>query len=568
MTSGTVGFVMLCHTALDRAAQVARHWAERGCPVVIHVDRRVGRKPYARLIKTLADLKNIRFSARHACEWGTWGLVAATQDAATLMLQEFHTVRHVYLASGSCLPLRPVDEMVRYLNERPRTDFIESVTTEDVGWTIGGLDVERFTLRFPFSWRKHRRLFDGYVRLQRRLHFRRRIPAGIVPHLGSQWWCLTRQTLSAILENPERAEIDRYFRRVWIPDESYFQTMVRQVSANVESRSLTLSKFDFQGKPHIFYDDHLQLLRRSDCFVARKIWPHADRLYKTFLSRDDSTQTLAEPNPGKIDRLFAKAVERRTKGRPGLYMQSRHPNENWENGRTAAPYSVFAGFADLFENFEIWLGKATGTRVHGHLFAEDRVQFAGGEKTYNGALCDSATMRDYNPTSFLTNLIWNTRGERQCFQFGPADNQSPRSFIAGDPNAQISVISGAWAIPLFHANSNFGEIRKEAARLQKIEAEFLNTLRSPWVKARVRSWTLAEFVENPMEPLQTIVDEISPRAMRRLTEAPHLADLTGFGQFLQNLRNQGMQPVLMGDFPTGNDPRPSTSRRGRPYLVK
>ena len=563
----TVGFVMLCHTSLDRASQVARHWAARNCPVVIHVDYRVKRKAYDSLVKSLADLPNIRFSGRHACEWGTWGIVAATQEASTIMLRDFPAVRHVYLASGSCLPLRPADELLAYLAERPRTDFIESVTTEDVGWTIGGLDVERFTLRFPFSWRKHRRLFDGYVRLQRRLHFRRRIPAGIVPHLGSQWWCLTRQTLSAILENPERAEIDRYFRRVWIPDESYFQTMVRQVSANVESRSLTLSKFDFQGKPHIFYDDHLQLLRRSDCFVARKIWPHADRLYKTFLSRDDSTQTLAEPNPGKIDRLFAKAVERRTKGRPGLYMQSRHPNENWENGRTAAPYSVFAGFADLFENFEIWLGKATGTRVHGHLFAEDRVQFAGGEKTYNGALCDSATMRDYNPTSFLTNLIWNTRGERQCFQFGPADNQSPRSFIAGDPNAQISVISGAWAIPLFHANSNFGEIRKEAARLQKIEAEFLNTLRSPWVKARVRSWTLAEFVENPMEPLQTIVDEISPRAMRRLTEAPHLADLTGFGQFLQNLRNQGMQPVLMGDFPTGNDPRPSTSRRGRPYLV-
>jgi len=564
----TVGFVMLCHTSLDRASQVARHWAARNCPVVIHVDYRVKRKAYDSLVKSLADLPNIRFSGRHACEWGTWGIVAATQEASTIMLRDFPAVRHVYLASGSCLPLRPADELLAYLAERPRTDFIESVTTEDVGWTIGGLDVERFTLRFPFSWRKHRRLFDGYVRLQRRLHFRRRIPAGIVPHLGSQWWCLTRQTLSAILENPERAEIDRYFRRVWIPDESYFQTMVRQVSANVESRSLTLSKFDFQGKPHIFYDDHLQLLRRSDCFVARKIWPHADRLYKTFLSRDDSTQTLAEPNPGKIDRLFAKAVERRTKGRPGLYMQSRHPNENWENGRTAAPYSVFAGFADLFENFEIWLGKATGTRVHGHLFAEDRVQFAGGEKTYNGALCDSATMRDYNPTSFLTNLIWNTRGERQCFQFGPADNQSLRSFIAGDPNAQISVISGAWAIPLFHANSNFGEIRKEAARLQKIEAEFLNTLRSPWVKARVRSWTLAEFVENPMEPLQTIVDEISPRAMRRLTEAPHLADLTGFGQFLQNLRNQGMQPVLMGDFPTGNDPRPSTSRRGRPYLVK
>ncbi len=564
----TVGFIMLCHTALDRAAQVARHWAGHDCPVVIHVDKRVKRKAYDGLVQALADLPNVRFSGRHACEWGTWGIVAATQEAATIMLRQFPQVRHVYLSSGSCLPLRPVAELIRYLDERPRTDFIESVTTEDVGWTIGGLDVERFTLRFPFSWRKQRRLFDSYVRLQRRLGFKRRIPAGIVPHLGSQWWCLTRQTLSAILDNPERNEIDSYFRRVWIPDESYFQTLVRQVSANVESRSLTLSKFDFQGKPHIFYDDHLQILRRSDCFVARKIWPHADRLYATFLSDDTGNQATAEPNPGKIDRLFARAVERRTKGRAGLYMQSRHPNENWENGRTAAPYSVFEGFSDLFENFETWLGKATGTRVHGHLFAPDRVHFAGGDTVYNGAMSDSAAMRDYNPKSFLTNLIWNTRGERQCFQFGPADNQDLIWFMAGDSNAQISVISGAWAIPLFHSNRNFGEIRREAAQLQKIEAEFLNVLRASWVKARVRTWTLAEFVENPMEPLQTIVDEISPRSLRRLTEAPRLADLTGFGQFLQNLRNQGMQPVLMGDFPAMGGLPNTTSRRGRPYLVK
>lgn len=564
----SVGIVMLCHTALDRAADVARHWVDRDCPVVIHVDKRVPKHEYDALQAALADLSDVRFSGRYACEWGTWGIVAATQCASTIMLKEFPGVRHVYLASGSCLPLRPVRELVTYLDERPRTDFIESVTTSDVGWTIGGLDLERFTLRFPFSWRKQRRLFDGYVRLQRRVGFKRKIPAGIVPHLGSQWWCLTRQTLSAILEDPERDEIDRYFRRVWIPDESYFQTLVRRYSSNVESRSLTLSKFDFQGKPHIFYDDHLQLLRRSDCFVARKIWPHAKKLYRVFMTEEGAGQAAAEPNPGKIDRLFSKAVERRTKGRSGLYMQSRFPNENWENGKSASPYSVFEGFSELFENFETWLGKMTGTRVHGHLFSLDKVEFSGGETIYNGAMSNAAAIRDYNPKSFLANLLWNTRGERQCFQFGPADNQEINWQLASDPNATISVISGAWAVPLFKSNLNFSEIRKEAARLQRLEQEHLSVLRSPWTKARTRIWNLAEFVENPMEPLQTIVDEISPRALRRLTEAPRMTDLTGFGQFLQNLRNQGMQPVLMGDFPVSDDLQQNATRRGRPYLVK
>lgn len=565
----SVGIVMLVHTALGRAEEVARHWSAAGCPLVIHTDVSVPSKTYRAFQKSLADLPDVRFSKRHRCEWGTWGLVAASQSAAELMLADFPKVRHVYLASGSCLPLRPVQELVDYLAARPHTDFIESATTADVPWTIGGLDAERFTLRFPFSWRKHRYLFDRYVALQRKLRMKRHIPGGIVPHMGSQWWCLTRQTLSAILSDPERASYDRYFSKVWIPDESYFQTLARQYSRQIESRSLTLSKFDYQGKPHIFYDDHLQLLRRSDCFVARKIWPQANRLYAAFLTDAASAMKRTEPNPAKIDRIFSKAVERRTRGRPGLYMQSRFPVETRENGLTSAKYSVFQGFSALFENFEAWLTGATGARVHGHLFAPERAEFSEGATVINGALSDSAALRDYNPHAFLANLIWNTRGERQCFQFGPRDNQKINWDIAKDPNAQISVISGAWAVPLFQSNANFLDIRSEAARLQQIESKHLLTLRSSWTKARVRIWTMAEFIEAPMEPLQTIIDEIGPsQPQRGLSEVPKMADLTGFGQFLQNLKNQGMHPYLMGNFPVVHDLHEAPTSARKPYLVR
>jgi hypothetical protein len=141
-------------------------------------------------------------------------------------------------------------------------------------------------------------------------------------------------------------------------------------------------------------------------------------------------------------------------------------------------------------------------------------------------------------------------------------------FMATDPNAQISVVTGAWAVPLFRANRNFSDIRKEAARLQRIEMAHLDILRSVWTKARVRIWSLSDFVDAPMEPLQTIVDEIRPQSLRRLTEAPRMVDLTGFGKFLQNLKNQGMQPVLMGNFPVEDLPKPANPPHGRPYVVK
>jgi hypothetical protein len=123
-------------------------------------------------------------------------------------------------------------------------------------------------------------------------------------------------------------------------------------------------------------------------------------------------------------------------------------------------------------------------------------------------------------------------------------------------------------VPLFRSKADFSDLRREAARLQQIESLHVQALRAQETRARVRIWTLAEFLENPIEHLQDIVDDISPGAMRRLSEAPVLADLSGFGRFIQNLRNQGMQPTMVGDIPLDDMPPPAPGRRGRPYLVK
>ena len=143
------------------------------------------------------------------------------------------------------------------------------------------------------------------------------------------------------------------------------------------------------------------------------------------------------------------------------------------------------------------------------------------------------------------------------FQFGPGDRQEVSWFLAADPNAQISVISGAWAVPLFLSGRDFDELRASAARLQQIEADHLEILRRVQSRARIRIWTMAQFVEAPMEPLQMIVDEIGLRKSQHLSEAPTLVDLSGFGTFLQKLKNEGMHPYLMGDFRSNLKPRPS-----------
>ncbi|MDK8874183.1 beta-1,6-N-acetylglucosaminyltransferase [Paracoccus sp. SSJ] len=540
-----LGVVMLCHEELPIAAGMARVWAEGGAAVSVHVDAKVSADAVRAMRAGLADLPQVLFSPRHPCEWGTFSLVRATQDAAALLLDHFGDVTHVLVVSGACLPLRPVRDLCAYLARHPGCDFIESVTAGDVGWTVGGLNEERFTLRFPFSFRRRRKLFDRYVALQRRLKLSRRIPQGLVPHLGSQWWCLTRSTLAAILADPRRAEFERYFSRVWIPDESYFQTLARRHSPNIESRSLTLAKFDDQGKPYIFYDDHLELLQQSRCFVARKIWRGAARLYRHFPQGDPTAAPAAEPRPGRVDRIVGQAVARRRLGRAGLYMQSRFPLKDRENGKTAAPYAVLQGFADLLPGFETWLADRIDADVHGHLFAVDGVEFAGRSPIGPGALSDSAALRDLDPRGFLANLIRIAR-RMQVWQFSPRDMQEMNWFLATDPNARIFVVTGAWAVPLLHSDMPFDDIRSAAAILQRTELAQMDVLNSVWLKAQVQVWDLGDFCARPSVVLGSILQGLGgdPAAAADL---PPIREIAGMDRFLQRLRNAGLRPQLMGD---------------------
>ena len=99
--------------------------------------------------------------------------------------------------------------------------------------------------------------------------------------IGSQWWCLRRQTVEAVLNTIDtRPDILRFFRTTWIPDETFFQSLVRHVvpGAEVENRTPTFLMFSDYGMPVTFYNDHYDLLVGQDGFFARKVSPEAKGL--------------------------------------------------------------------------------------------------------------------------------------------------------------------------------------------------------------------------------------------------------------------------------------------------
>lgn len=525
--------MILVHEHLDRAAQLATALARQGAPVAVHVDRRVRRADHAAFAQACAGHPTLRLVARRSCEWGGFGLVRATMASAAALLDGWPEVRHVCLLSGSCLPVRPLGDLEAFLAANPDTDFIESVDLAAGGWVQDGLSMERLSLWFPFSWRRQRRLFDGFVALQRRLGVRRRVPSGLTPHVGSQWWCLTRRTLSAMLQDPQRRTIDRFFAWSWIPDETYFQTQARRHSSRLESRSLTLCRFDHQGKPHCYHDDHAELLRLGDHFFARKIWHGAEGLYRRFLG--PGLPARGPRFSGHIPaRPFAAVREERTRGRPGQLSAGRFPCRWFEDQpATPGPYLVLDGFDCLAPGWHRALGGASGSVAHGRVFAPDRVELAGDVPVWAGNIPANPAIRDRAPEQYWISLLRQSPAGLPSLQLAPGDDPRMRRFVARDPRARILRLADAWLIDIYRASGGEPDL---ALRLIERVAPAADA-----TGAAVEAWSLADAIASPAETLAQVArrgfgDEV------RLVHAPP-AEPAGLGAFAAALGHPQAGPL-------------------------
>lgn len=533
----TFGVVILAHRHLHRTRQLAAALCGAGLRVVIHVD---GTTPNAEFTTLKEGLKNkpVRFAPRIACDWGRFSLVRAGLGAAETLLAEWPDVSHVIQISGSCLPIRPIPELKAHLAAHPNTDFVESTSAYEP-WVQGGLSEERFQYHFPFSWKRHRWAFDRAVEIQRALGVRRKVPEGIEPYLGSQWWCLSTRTLRAILEDPRRAEFDRFFKGAWIPDESYIPTLVRRHSTDHVSKSLTLARFDDQGKPHVFYDDHAELLAQSEQFFARKIWHGSHRLYRRFLHLQIERKT--RPSEA-LHQVFDAARMRRCAGRPGLRNAGRFPARAHERQpSTVGPYTVLIGFGQVFDGFQHWLGNTTGTTAHGRVFQADRVVFSPRWRTPPAGITANPMIRDANPEQFVTNMLWAERKAPQSLLFEIADSARMAAFFARDPNARIIAVQGAWMLDLFQRqHDDPAVLRTQAKRLAAAWSDFGRELIAAGPAGRFGTVSLADLTKADGDALSTLQQQISPQVALRPKATPPRRSLDGFGAFVDRLHLMGI----------------------------
>jgi hypothetical protein len=219
---------------------------------------------------------------------------------------------------------------------------------------------------------------------------------------------LSWPTLQQVLAASRQADVRQFFRRTWVPDEMFFQTLVAKLVTpeKISGSGLNFYHFIPQGTPLVFHNDQLGFLARQPHFFARKISPRARRL-KDALDEVAEKRSQALPPRLPLQKQLGEYplhIFRAKNPRPNrrLFGRTRQPPLG-DLERNTAPYVVFARETSATE-LPAPDHLPINTLRFGELFAADRIDYGSGPQ-HPLYPAHSPALRDQAPASFLFDLI-------------------------------------------------------------------------------------------------------------------------------------------------------------------
>jgi Core-2/I-Branching enzyme len=267
-----LGYIISAYKHPEQLIRLVRRLEAPGTSFFIHIDRKTDKRTYEAIRSGLVDIPVI-FLARHVCQWGGFGHVAATLEGIRAIVGGSTDCDRVILLTGQDYPIRSPARIQAFFADHPEQEYIEHSPLPYEGWERGGMERIR-----SWHWRvrgRHLALSPG------RLPIRRSIPGRLRPYGGSSYWCLTRPCLAYIdAWTRTHATFVDFFRRVDVPDELFFQTIVLNspfASAVVDDDLRYIAWEDSDAaSPTILTMAHLPALLASSDLYARKFDPSVD----------------------------------------------------------------------------------------------------------------------------------------------------------------------------------------------------------------------------------------------------------------------------------------------------
>ena len=157
----------------------------------------------------------------------------------------------------------------------PTPTIIESVDFFASDWIKTGIKEERLIYRHWFNERRASGCSTPRWTCRSAWGWHGAVPEDLQIRIGSQWWCLRRRTVEAMLAFLPSAAMSRGSSAHLDPGRDVLPDPGAPSGARRRNpvRTLTFLMFTDYGMPVTFYNDHFDLLLAQDYLFARKISP-------------------------------------------------------------------------------------------------------------------------------------------------------------------------------------------------------------------------------------------------------------------------------------------------------
>jgi hypothetical protein len=279
-----LAYIISAYKNLDQVSRLIRRLDGEGAMFLVHVDKKTSEAEYRALADDVGGLRGVELLERHTCHWGGFGHVRATLKGISRLAARGFDFEYLILLTGQDYPIKSNAFIERFFAARRGTSFMlfDSLPTE--WWSErGGLD----RVEYP-----HVR-FKGH---HARIPVRRSFPRGLKPYGGGAYWSLSREAVEYVSRfTRDRSDVVTFFKRVDIPDEIFFQTVLLNspLAKTIVNDHLRYIDWTRGPGPAVLETSDFEALASSPQLFARKFDArHDERILdlidERLLERDDA----------------------------------------------------------------------------------------------------------------------------------------------------------------------------------------------------------------------------------------------------------------------------------------
>ncbi|MBK6412162.1 beta-1,6-N-acetylglucosaminyltransferase [Sphingopyxis sp.] len=206
-----IGYFILLHRFPEQFKRMFRAIYAPGNCYVIHVDKGSGAKFAADIAEFLKPYQGAAIIESKKALWGGYSLVDAELRGMAKLLAMSSSWTHYINLSGQDFPLKSQTYIRDFLRANPRRQFIRAR--------------DQRTARPDTLNRVNHVWVEALGRM-----FRTGVPRpflkGATPFIGTQWKAVSRSFCQFAVHHPTAERFKAFYRRSFIPDEGFFQTLI------------------------------------------------------------------------------------------------------------------------------------------------------------------------------------------------------------------------------------------------------------------------------------------------------------------------------------------------------